>query len=61
MSSAPRPQRPVIVVRILALLTVVLAVMCAALAMAWQDEREQAACWRIAAEFQQQPEGGCGG
>ena len=60
MSRAPRPDRPVIVVRILALVTVVLAVICAALAWAWQDEREQAACWRVAAEFQQQPQGGCG-
>jgi len=59
MSRAPRPERSVIVVRILALVTVVLAAMCVVLASAWQSEREQAACWRIAAEFQQQPEGGC--
>ena len=59
MSRAPRPERSVIVVRLLALVSVVLALMCAALAWAWQTEREHAACWRIAAEFQQQPEGGC--
>jgi hypothetical protein len=59
MSRDPRPARPVIVVRILALLTVVLGLMCVFLAWAWQSEREQAACWRIAAEFQRQPEGGC--
>lgn len=59
MSRAPRPDRPVIVVRILALVSVVLAVMCAALAWAWQSEREHAACWQVAAEFQRQPDGGC--
>ena len=59
MSNAPRPDRSVIVVRTLALVTVVLAVICATLAMAWQSERQSAACWRVAAEFQQQPEGGC--
>jgi hypothetical protein len=60
MSRAPRPDRPVIVVRILALVTVVLGLMCVFLAWAWQDEREHTACWRVAAEFQQQPDGGCG-
>ncbi len=45
--------------RILALLTVALGLMCVFLAGAWQDKRQEAACWRIAAEFQQQPLGGC--
>jgi predicted ABC-type exoprotein transport system permease subunit len=43
----------------MALLCVVLAVMCVALAFAWQSERENAACWRTAAEYQLQGEGGC--
>jgi predicted ABC-type exoprotein transport system permease subunit len=60
MSREPGSPRAVIVVRILALVTVLLGLMCVALALAWQDERQKAACWRIAAEFQQQPEGGCG-
>lgn len=45
--------------RILAGACVALAVMCAGLAMAWNAEREQAACWRAAAEFQLQPQGDC--
>ena len=34
--------------------------MCAGLAWAWTHERETAACWRIAAEFQLMPETECG-
>lgn len=49
----------VVTVRILALVCVALALMCAALAWAWNDQREEAACWRAAAEFQLQPEGDC--
>jgi len=60
MSMDSRPERSVVVVRIMALLCVVLAVMCVALAFAWQNERENAACWRTAAEYQLQGEGGCG-
>jgi hypothetical protein len=51
----------VVAVRIMALLSVALAVMCAYLAYAWKTERETAACWRTAAEFQYQPEGECRG
>jgi hypothetical protein len=43
----------------MALLCVVLALICAGLAAAWRSERDQAACWRVAAEFQRQPDGGC--
>jgi hypothetical protein len=46
-------------VRIMALLCVMLALICAGLAVAWRAEHDQAACWRIAAEFQRQPQGGC--
>lgn len=61
MARSPRAQRPLIAVRILALISVALAVMCAVLAWAWKTERETAACWRAAAEFQLQVEGECGG
>lgn len=47
-------------VRILAALSVALGVMCATLAWMWKTERETAACWKAAAEFQLQLEGGCG-
>jgi hypothetical protein len=43
----------------MALLCVVLALICAGLAMAWRSEHAEAACWRIAAEFQRQPDAGC--
>lgn len=59
MSRGRPTLRPVIAVRIMALLCVVLALICAGLAAAWRSERDQAACWRVAAEFQRQPDGGC--
>lgn len=61
MSTAPRTDRKVLTVRILTLVSVVLGVMCAVLAYAWKSERETAACWRAAAEFQLQLEEGCNG
>ncbi|WP_293906072.1 hypothetical protein [Phenylobacterium sp.] len=61
MSKASFTDRPVIVVRIMALVTVVLALLCVGLAWAWQSERQQAACWRTAAEFQLQPDAACSG
>lgn len=61
MPRSHRPERPLIAVRILALISVVLALMCAALAWAWTAEREVAACWRAAAQFQLQVEGDCRG
>ena len=61
MARSPRPQRPLITVRILALISVMLAVMCAVLAWAWKTERDAAACWRAAAQFQLQVEGDCRG
>lgn len=57
----PKPDRAVAAVRIMAALSVALAVMCAWLAYAWSHERESAACWRTAAEFQYQPEDECKG
>jgi hypothetical protein len=56
-----RGSRTIIAVRILTAVSVALAVMCAVLAWAWNDAREEAACWRAAAEFQLQPEGECQG
>lgn len=61
MSKGAQPNRSVLTVRILALLCVALALMCAVLAVAWTREREVAACWRTAAEFQLTPNGECGG
>lgn len=46
-------------VRILTALSVALGLMCAGLAWLWKTERETAACWKAAAEFQLQPEGDC--
>ena len=59
MSSASPSNRAVVTVRILALLCVALALMCAVLAWAWTRERQAAACWQTAAEFQLLPETGC--
>lgn len=61
MPSARKPERSLWVVRVMALACVALALMCASLAYAWQHEREKAACWRAAAEFQLQPDGDCRG
>lgn len=61
MARPSRPERRLIAVRILALISVALAVMCAVLAWAWNREREVAACWRTAAEFQLQVQGDCRG
>jgi hypothetical protein len=47
--------------RILTGVCVVLALMCAALAWAWNDQRAEAACWRAAVDYQLQPEGDCRG
>ena len=52
--------RAIITVRILALVCLALGLMCAGLALAWQDQREQTACWRTAAQFQQVPPDDCG-
>jgi hypothetical protein len=63
MTKAPKPDRapvrPVVAVRILAFVCLALALMCAGLAWAWRTQREEAACWRTAAEFQLMPEGEC--
>jgi len=58
MSSVPKDRR-VAAVRIMAAACVVLALMCLGLAVAWTQQREEAACWRLAAEFQLEPEGAC--
>lgn len=55
----PRASPAIIAVRVLTAVAVALAAMCVWLAAAWTDAREEAACWRAAAEFQLQPEGDC--
>ncbi|MDZ4374186.1 MAG: hypothetical protein U1C74_22565 [Phenylobacterium sp.] len=50
-----------LVLVIMAAMCVGLGLMCAWLAWAWNIQREEAACWRAAAEFQLQPEGDCRG
>jgi hypothetical protein len=59
--SSPDRARSVAAVRIMALVSAALAVMCVYLAYAWKTERDTAACWRAAAEFQLIPEGDCRG
>lgn len=59
MSRGSRTDKAVLAVRILAALSVALALMCAGLAWMWTSERERAACWKTAAEFQLQLEDGC--
>ena len=46
-------------VRVLALICVALALMCAGLAWAWKTQRDESECWRAAAQFQLIPEGDC--
>jgi len=58
---ASKPDRAVVAVRLMALMSVALAVMCAYLAFAWTSERQAADCWRTAAEFQYHPEDECRG
>ena len=59
MSNAPAKDRRVAAVRIMAGVCMVLAIMCVTLAWAWNEQREEAACWRVAAEFQRIPESDC--
>lgn len=61
MWSGIRTARPVVALRIMAGLCMALALMCMGLAYAWNAERQEAACWRAAAEFQLQPQGDCRG
>lgn len=60
-SGRPKPDRNLRAVRIMAVVSAALAVMCAYLAYAWNTQREAAACWRTAAEFQYQPVDDCRG
>jgi hypothetical protein len=54
-----RGSRTIVAVRILTAVSVALAVMCVVLAWAWNEAREDAACWRLAAEFQLPPDSAC--
>ena len=55
----PRHDRAVLAVRVMSVICVVLALMCAGLALAWNHQREATACWRAFAEFQLEPSGAC--
>jgi hypothetical protein len=59
MSHREKPERSLWAVRRMALACVALALMCAGLALAWKRERQVAACWRAAAEFQLLPDNDC--
>ena len=59
MSSEPKDRR-LTAVRIMAAACVAMALMCVGLAVAWNQQREEAACWRVAAEFELFPETECG-
>lgn len=59
MSSAPAKDRRTLAVAVMAAVSAALAVICVGLAWAFTVQREEAACWRAAAEFQLQPEGDC--
>lgn len=55
----PRPRGERATIVILAVVSMALALMCAGLAYAWKQQRDQAECWRAAAQFQLQPDGEC--
>lgn len=59
MAGATKLSRAEVAVRVLALICVALALMCAGLAWAWKTQREESECWRAAAQFQLQPDGDC--
>jgi hypothetical protein len=59
MTKKPLAER--LTVLVLAGVSVALALMCAGLAVAWKEQRDQAECWRAAAQFQLQPDGECRG
>ena len=59
MAGGTKPSRADLAVRVLALICVALALMCAGLAWAWKTQRDESECWRAAAQFQLQPEGDC--
>lgn len=59
MPPPPRPDRKLLAMRLMAGVCVALSLMCAGLAYAWKTERDEAACWRAAAQFQLVPSGDC--
>lgn len=56
-----RTRPPIVAMRIMAGVCVALAAMCLSLALAWKIQRDEAACWRAAAEFQLLPQNDCRG
>jgi hypothetical protein len=55
----PKGPQTIVAVRILTATCVALAAMCAVLAWAWSQAREDAVCWRLAAEFQRPLDTAC--
>jgi hypothetical protein len=51
--------KAVTAVRVLALVSLALGLMCAALAFAWRAEHESAECWRAMAQYKIETEGLC--
>jgi type II secretory pathway component PulK len=61
MRVARKGMSAVTAVRVLALVSVALALMCAGLAFAWRAEHEAAECWRTMAQYKLETEGLCEG
>ena len=61
MRFASGPLKATTAVRVLAAVSVALGLMCAGLAVAWRHERDQAACWRAAAQYKLEMEDSCEG
>lgn len=59
MSRELPKDRRTLAVAVMAAVSAALAVICVGLAWAFTVQREEAACWRAAAQFQLQPEGDC--
>lgn len=59
MSTPPAKDRRTLAVAVMAVVCATLAMMCLVLAWAFTVQREEAACWRAAAQFQLQPQGDC--
>lgn len=61
MARGSGPIKAETVVRVLAFVSVALALMCVGLAVVWTGEREKTACWRAAAEYKLETDGRCDG
>jgi len=52
MAGRTKLSRAEMAVRVLALISAALALMCAGLAWAWKTQRDESECWRVAAQYQ---------